>query len=454
MATNSYSGNTNFTTNDTLAYLDAKLLELPQKYLVAYRLGNPIPFPKGRGLTYTAVRYERLALPNAPLAEGVPPVGQTLTTTVVTGTVQQWGDAVKTTDVAEMVTFHAPLEEGTKNLMLQIKEFLDRNTFNTWNSGTQVNYVNKRGARASLVSGDYLDSTTVARTYTNLFQAGAPEYDGPPETTVQLEAESAEADASMDTRRNPHYVSVIHPFVENDLRGDSTVKLAWQNGGDYKKFYNGEIGEWNGITFCKSNLVPSWTGIAQVNGTGSTTGGAFAANTYYIIVTGQDTYANYESQIYQVSTGITTTGTTSSISVTVPSTAGYTYNVYVGTTTSPVNLALCPASGPTSGSLQGQATQLTAGTTVVLTGTGVAQTPPPAPATGVTVYPTYVLGRGAFGNIILSDAEWVLLDKADKADMLNQLRVTGWKIFYGTIILNQTFFARIESTASTNGSYA
>ena len=34
---------------------------------------------------------------------------------------------------------------------------------------------------------------------------------------------------------------------------------------------------------------------------------------------------------------------------------------------------------------------------------------------------------------------------ADKSDKLNQTRVVAWKVFYGTILLNQNFFMRIES---------
>ena len=37
--------------------------------------------------------------------------------------------------------------------------------------------------------------------------------------------------------------------------------------------------------------------------------------------------------------------------------------------------------------------------------------------------------------------------------ILNQLRVVGWKVFYGTIIENQQFFARIESTSAFSASF-
>ncbi len=132
--------------------------------------------------------------------------------------------------------------------------------------------------------------------------------------------------------------------------------------------------------------------------------------------------------------------------------AGYTFNVYVGTTSSPSNLGLS-ASGPTVGPLQGQATQLPANTAVVITGLGVAQTPPATPGTLLTVYPTFVIGRGAYGQVVLDNVKFSYLKDADKSDPLNQLRVVGWKAFYGTILLNVAFMARIESVSAYTATY-
>jgi hypothetical protein len=99
---------------------------------------------------------------------------------------------------------------------------------------------------------------------------------------------------------------------------------------------------------------------------------------------------------------------------------------------------------------------LPASTTVIITGLGAtvaslqgSATPslvaPSAPATGVTVYPSFFIGRGAYGQVILDNARFEYLNAADKSDPHNQLRVVSWKVFYGTIILNQAFFVRCES---------
>jgi len=159
-----------------------------------------------------------------------------------------------------------------------------------------------------------------------------------------------------------------------------------------------------------------------------------------------------EQQIYQVSSSISVTGPAGSIAVTTPNLPGFVWNVYIGTTASPANLATSPQ-GPIVGVLAGQATQLPYNTTVTLTGIGIAQTPPAAPANGVTVFPTIFIGNHSYGQVLLENPEFHYLTGADKSDPLNQTRVVSWKVFYGSIILNQMFMARVESGSGFSPTY-
>ena len=447
MAVNSASA---FST-DIENYIADETLPLARRQLVAYQFGDPLTLDKGRGTTYTATRYNRLPLPFAPLSEGVPPIGETMTISQVSATAQQWGDKVTITDVAEMTIKHPLFKKATELTALQMSETLERNTMNALMAGTQVNYVNSRGSRGALVAGDVLDTTTVIRTDAALETLGAPRYMGDEMTDTKIEANAGGARASENPRAMPHYVALIHTLVVGDFRSNATVVNAWTYS-DLNRLYNYEAGEWSGIRFCKTNMIPSFTGVAQVNGTAGTAGNLATNATYYIIVTASDTQNQYESRIYQVSSSISVTGPNGSISVTLPNIVGFTFNVYVGTTSSPTTLGLS-ASGPTSGPMAGQAVQLAANTTVVITGIGSAQTPPAAPATGLTVYPTFILGRGAYGQVVLDNAKFSYLKDADKSDPLNQLRVIGWKLMYGTLISNQQFFARIEAVSAMTSTF-
>jgi hypothetical protein len=370
----------------------------------------------------------------------------------VSAVAQQWGDKVTITDIAEMTVYHPLFQKAIELVGLQVGETLERNTFNTLNSGTQVNYVNSRGARASLVAGDVLNPFEVTRAYAQLFTLGAPRYMGDEMTDEKLDADAGGARASKSPRLMPHFVSIIHPFVGADFRQNASVQTAWSYS-DVNRLYNFECGEWNGIRFCESNMVPSFTGIAAVQGTVGNSG-SLATNTYFIQVTGSDTQNQFESNVYQISNALSVVGPNGSVSVTVPSTTGFTYNVYISTSAAMVGATLgLSTSGPTTGPLQGQATQVPAGSTIIVTGSGSVQTPPAAPATGVTVYPTYILGRGAYGQVMLDDVKFTYLKEPDKSDPLNQLRIVGWKCMYGTLLENQQFFMRIESTSAFSGTF-
>jgi hypothetical protein len=200
-------------------------------------------------------------------------------------------------------------------------------------------------------------------------------------------------------------------------------------------------------------MMPFWKGNAAVTGVASLTGGNLATGTYFVVVTGAPAATSVEQQIYQVSAGIAVTGPTGSISVTLPTLANYVFSVYIGTSSSPTNLALS-ASGPVVGPLAGQATQLASGSTAILTGIGVPQTPQAAPATGVTVYPTMFFGQDAYGQVLLDNVEYHYLKNADKSDPMNQTRVVSWKFFYGTIILNNAYMARTESGSAFSPGYS
>jgi N4-gp56 family major capsid protein len=437
--------------SDIEGYLADETLPLARRQLVVYQFGDPLTLPKGRGTAYTATRYNRVPLPFAPLAEGVPPIGQAMTISQVSATAQQWGDKITITDVGELTIKHPLFQKAKELLGLQIAETFERNTFNALMAGAQINYVNSRGTRASLVAGDVLNPHEINRATAILETLGAPRFMGDEMTDTKLDADAGGARASNNPRQMPHYTAVMHTLTVADMRENPTINQAWTYS-DINRLYNYELGEWGGIRFCRSNLVPTFVGVASVATGASGTGSTFSTATYTVQVTGSDIQNQYESRIYQTSTQAVTAG--QNITLTTPNLPGFTFSVYVsaagGTTLFNLGTSL---QGPTVGPFAGQATQLPANTAITITGTGVAQVPPAAPNTNITVYPTFVFGRGAYGQVKLDDVRFTYLKDADKSDPLNQLRVVGWKAFYGTLIENQQFFMRIESTSAFSVSF-
>jgi N4-gp56 family major capsid protein len=449
---------------DVVAFIAEKTLPLARKQLVAYQFGDPLTLPKGRGTTYTATRYIRLPLPVAPISEGVPPIGETMSLQQVSVTALQWGDKVTITDVAEMTIYHPLFTKATELVGLQVAETLERNTFNTLLSGTTFNFVNSRVSRAALVAGDVLSPFEVQRAYSALFNVGAPRFSGDEMTDTKLEADAGGAKASNNPRMMPHYTAIIHPFVAADMRQNSQVVTAWSYS-DINRLYNYEIGEYNGIRFCESNMVPSFTGfLGTANGMTApalvASGGALPnATTFFIQVTGTDGQNQFESQVYAITAGVgPTVNAVSSITQLLPNVTGFTYSVYISTSATMANASLAvltatsAAQGPTTGAFAGLATGLAPGLVATIgNNNGAAKQPPAAPASGITTYATFVIGRGAYGQVMLDDVKFTYLKEADKSDPLNQLRVVGWKTFYGTLIENQNFFMRIESVSAFGG---
>lgn len=432
---------------DIEGYLADETLPLARRQLVVYQFGDPLVLPPGRGSAYTATRYNRVPLPYAPLSEGVPPIGENMSISQVSATAQQWGDKITITDVGELTIKHPLFQKAKELLGLQIAETLERNTFNGLLAGPQINYVNSRGARSALVAGDVLNPHEVTRAVAILETLGAPRFNGDEMTDTKLEADAGGARASENPRRMPHYTAVCHTLVVADMRENATINQAWTFS-DINRLYNYELGEWAGIRFCRSNLVPTFTGVTNPVATSSGTGGSLPTGTYAVQVTGSDVQNQYESRVYLIQTGLSVTSP-ANILVTTPNTPGFTYSVYVSVAGSaqPVNLGVS-AQGPTSGPFAGQATQIPPNTSVTVSAVGIAQVPPAAPANGITVYPTFIFGRGAYGQVKLDDVRFTYLKDADKSDPLNQLRVVGWKAFYGMLIENAQFFMRVESTSA------
>lgn len=434
---------------DVTRYLSDDLLPLTLSELVFYEFSEKRQLPRGRGTTYTMSRYARLPLSYAPTAEGVPPVASPLQISQATVQLQQWTALVTITDVAQATIQHDVFKIAKERLTLAGAELMERNCAFALMAFPQINYVNQRGSRGALTSSDVLNVEELQRAFAILQDLGVPMFRGPSGPKVTKNAGEGQPNALGNPRQQPHYVAVVHPMIQAALRSNQQVQLI-SSYSSPNRLYNGEFGEWNSIRFCSSNMVPYFTGLAAVTGTGSITGGTLAAGNWQIQVTAQDQIFQYERKIYQQSGNINiASGTTGSISVTLPSTPGYLYNVYItpspGSTTIG-NIATC-AAGPTQGLMQGQAVQLSPGSTVTLTGVGVSQVPPAAPQTGITVYPTFIFGKDAYATVTLEDIEVNYLDKAEKTDPANQLRMASFKFYNGTFLMNQAFALRIEGTS-------
>ncbi len=431
--------------SDIEAYIAEKVLPLTQRQLVAYQFGDKANLPKNRGTTYTASRYSRVPLPTAALAEGVASVGEALTLSQVTATAQQWGDLIEITDVGELTIKHDLFKQAIKLTAMQLAETFERNTFNTLMSGTNVIYAGGKTARASLTATDVMSVTEINKAFGSMFTTGVPMFDGTMEEDYKVSA-----DRPVQTPKE-HYVSIMHPLPMQDLLANSTIVTAFSYS-QVERLYTNELGEWGGSRFTRSNMVPSFTGQGTVTATLLAGGSLTTGTTIFPAMTGVNKITGYEELVYQVGAGVSiVTATSAALTVVTPTDTTRVYNIYLGTSSTGIANLGKSAQGPSSGGMAGMAVQLPAATTITLTALGTAQTPPSPPASGVTVYPTFWIGKGSYTIVNLDNAKFFYLRDADKSDPQNQLRIVSWKVFYGTLINNQAFLLRTESgTAYTN----
>src|SRR5260221_903038 len=195
---------------DVQKYIADETLPVARRQVVAYGAAEPLTVPRGVGSTYPATRFQRLPLPQYPLAEGVPPPGEQMTIQQVTGVAQQWGDGVRITDQAELQTKHPLFTTAMDLVGLQIAETFDRNSFNMLMGLTQVNYANSRGSRGALVPRDVLHTTTVLRTHAALEPIAAPRFIGDAQAATKLNTRSSPR--GKKPPRDPPAAPDYHPL--------------------------------------------------------------------------------------------------------------------------------------------------------------------------------------------------------------------------------------------------
>jgi N4-gp56 family major capsid protein len=88
MATNTLSSNFS---SDVSTYIAQKVLSVALKNLVLYQLADKAVLPKNSSRTFQYTRYERVALPQSTLSEGVTPGDTSMSIAVVTAVMDQWG---------------------------------------------------------------------------------------------------------------------------------------------------------------------------------------------------------------------------------------------------------------------------------------------------------------------------------------------------------------------------
>lgn len=381
-----------------------------------------------------------MPLPATTLTEGTAPAATPLAITVVTAQAQQWGGICTITDVAELTIAHRPLIKAIELLGYQAAETIDREIQLVLSSTTNVNYLGGATSRAAMATTSVTD-TDIRKVVAELRNNGALGLD-PPE-------EGAE-----DPVLGDNFVGIIDPFVEMDLQS----LTGWINAVQYqdaKRMWNGEAGTYAGVRFIRSNHIPVLTRAASVTtATSVTAGGSMQGASggessfrVRMVVTGVDTSTQYERVIYDHTTVVLNSSTamasgvnTGAINVTVPTTAGFVYNIFI---TEPGSAA---ASTDTARLANG-GSRIAAGAQATITAFNSSGRLVPAALNSASngVHQCYFLGKEAYTVVNLENLRSYLTPAQESdSDPLLQRRTAGWKVFFRAVINNNNFMVKLE----------
>ena len=438
---------TNLATTQSLAadmiplIIKERLLQIAEKQTVFFEIGDRETLPEGQGKTVQFTRYERLALPGAPLLESQTPDATPLTTSVVQAVVDQWGAVVSLSDVAQLTVRHPVLRVAQQRLGTQHAETIDREIQKTLMGGTNVTFANSKASRSALAAGDVLTTDDVRRVVSTLRNTGAPTLDG-----------------------GGDYIGVFDPFVEMDVSKDATFVNA-SSFSQVRQLLVGEVGLWMGVRWKRSNLIPVIINLATPLPTAvapPTLMTGFTATTGFVTgkLTRLDATTGFETAI--VPSTEVTSGSAFALQFVVPGDFN-TYNVYCSVET---------ATGGGAGieTFQLQLAQQGVATTVRIAkalGTGTetfvvggatdrvlrvtGSVAPPNASTAGNVHISYVFGRESFGVVELGGLTTTITPSTpSESDPLMQRRKVGWKQLFKAVIKNPNFFRRIESLSAFN----
>lgn len=406
-------------------YIAAKMIELAEKILVTEKVFDRFILENKMGKTLRVIRVKRLALPFSPLVEGVTPPTNALEMEHVDVTLEQWGLVALLTDVLQLTVKHPMLAIAIDRVMMAMKESFEREDANVMMAGTNVTYP---GAvvttRAGLAVTDIFNTALVITVRAKLAMRGAPRFtpDG----------------LYVGFMQPPHMASI--------LGSDSTFQTASAFARMNKLEY-GYLGPWMGVDWIEANFLPVFIGTAVPDTAAVTatkaqytvgTSGSLATANYQIKVVGREMLTDYERRL-SVQTGNIAVTSPGSITVVMPSSVNYTYDVYM--TQAGGTVAYKVASRQAASSSY----------TITTAPVGTEIVAPASPALGVAIYPGWVLGKGALGTCVLNGMSlqtYTTPSGASDSDPLAQRKKVGAKVMRKSFILENAFFERFETSSA------
>ena len=440
-------------TADQEKYLAKKLIDRSYLKLSMSAAVEKVAMREGSGLQAFMVRYQRMATPQATLTEGTPPPSSTFSLQEVSVTLDQWGDWLEISDVAQLTAMHPIMEQARELLADNAARVMDREITVVMLAGTAVVFGDGSVATRRAITGAMrLNETVLHNAKVTLSLAGAPPIGGP--------SGDARVVKTGSYLNGNDYLAICGPEVCADLMqpavnlGTFVSQALYAN---QKNLYNNEVGKWLGFRFVESNFLPRFGLFGNTTtavtlgadfGTGTpvcnviTSGGNFNG-TIFFKITRKNVLRGFEEDI-SIAHTVATGGASRQLTFAFPSTAGFVYNVYVDTTAT-------GGAGADSGMRLVAENVAPGATTTVSAAPTVGRFPPdninitanalPIPR----IHPVFLVAQSALAWVGFYDAKFYTTGTgAEKSDPLAQKRTVGWKFFGKTVIKDQDRLLRLE----------
>lgn len=228
--TSGTAGNAGSIAAELITYMSATMLNVAEFNLVLDQFGVKAPLPNNSSKTIRFTREEKLTVSATPtqLIEGIPPDAVGITINQVEATIEQYGQVVRLSDLAEITARHPLVEQTIQRLGLQAAETYDQLVFNVLDAATNNYRPNARGGDTSLLATDLIG-------YNDL-----------------VELEAILADNGGRPFEGGEYVFVTPPQVYAGLLRDPDWKASNQYG-NASKIWRGEVGTLSNFRIVRSN---------------------------------------------------------------------------------------------------------------------------------------------------------------------------------------------------------
>lgn len=239
--------NTQVTTQGSLSaemktYYDRVLLVRAIAEFVFSQFAQERPLARGNGKTIEFRRFASLTPALTPLSEGVTPTGDSLSTSAITATINQYGNYVEGSDMVQLTTLDPVLTETAQLLGENAGDTINKIVRAILFAGTTVQYAANRASRVTVAAGDLLTVLEVRK------------------ARRTLKRNKAKPIAGND------YVAFVNEGAVFDLQSDTNWVAANQYAGS-QAIFDGEIGRIYGVRFVESteNLVFTGAGAAGID---------------------------------------------------------------------------------------------------------------------------------------------------------------------------------------------